>query len=74
MNDMMARVGEMAGRVWRLLNAEGEMPLEEIAQALDDEPERVTLAVGWLAREDKLRLRRAEGVLFVALKVNAENW
>ena len=74
MTDLIMGVGETAGRVWRLLNAEGEMPLDEITRALEDRLERVTLAVGWLAREDKLRLRRADGVLFVSLKENGENW
>lgn len=72
MSDLVVRLGETAERLWRLLRAEGELTLERIAHELGDHVEHVTLAVGWLAREDKISMRWEEGELRVALKENAE--
>ena len=72
MNELEVRTGEMAEKLWRLLNAEGELTLERIAHELGDHVERVTLAAGWLAREDKISMRWEEGVLRVGLKKSTE--
>jgi hypothetical protein len=74
MTNLIVAIGEMAGKVWRHLAAEGEQSVSQVASALDEPLERVTLAVGWLAREGKIVLKIESGTLFLALKENDENW
>jgi hypothetical protein len=74
MTDFLATIGELAGKVWRHLAAEGEQSLPSLVSGLETDPERLTLAIGWLAREGKITLRKAEGTIVVALKENAESW
>jgi hypothetical protein len=49
------RVGDVAGRVWRQLRAHGPQTTHGIAQAIGRSEVEVHQAVGWLAREGKLR-------------------
>lgn len=51
---MQERIGEVAGEVWDVLEDEGESSVSAIVKALDAPRSRVHMAVGWLAREDKL--------------------
>jgi hypothetical protein len=74
MTDLLATIGELAGKTWRHLSAEGEQTLSDLAKYLNQPVERVALAIGWLAREEKVILRNVEGVVMVALKENAESW
>ena len=52
------RIGSNAGKVWRILNEKGELSMFE----------DVALAIGWLARENKILLRKREGMLFVSIE------
>jgi hypothetical protein len=74
MTDLIVVIGETAGKVWRHLAAEGEQPLSALHTALGEAPDRVMLAVGWLAREGKIHVRSEGGRVQVALKENDENW
>jgi len=74
MTELLATIGELAGKAWRHLSAEGEQSLTNVAQALSTDTHRLALAIGWLAREDKVTLRAADDELMVALKENAESW
>jgi hypothetical protein len=74
MTNLIVAVGELAGKVWRHLAAEGEQPLSQVAVALGEPDDRVTLAVGWLAREGKILLRSESGAILIALKEPDENW
>ena len=71
---LVAAVGETAGRVWRLLNADGEMTLARLGKELSERPERIAMAIGWLAREDKVVLTAKGNTTRVALKERAPNW
>lgn len=51
---MQDRIGEVAGEVWDVLEEEGESSVSAIVKSLDAPRSRVHMAVGWLAREDKL--------------------
>lgn len=50
----VAQIGEMAGVVWRTLNANGAMSLTKLVKSVGQPRDRVMQAVGWLAREDKV--------------------
>ena len=47
-------VGEIAGKVWHLLNTEGPQTMAQIKKKLKGTNELLNFAVGWLAREDKV--------------------
>ena len=60
-----AKIGLNAGLVWKKLNENGSFPIQELARKLDLGAEDTALAIGWLARENKVYLERKNGVLYV---------
>ena len=60
-----AKIGLNAGLVWRKLNENGSFPIQELARKLDLGADDTALAIGWLARENKVYLERKNGVLYV---------
>ena len=60
-----AKLGLNAGLVWRKLNENGSFPIQELARKLEFGAEDTALAIGWLARENKVYLERKNGVLYV---------
>lgn len=48
-------IGIWAGIVWRTLNERGNLSIHELQQTIGLEYEAIYSAVGWLAREDKIR-------------------
>ena len=57
-----------AGKVWRILNEKGELSMFALCHELGLTFEDVALAIGWLARENKILLRKREGMLFVSIE------
>ncbi|MEO2117627.1 MAG: winged helix-turn-helix domain-containing protein [Methanocaldococcus sp.] len=56
MEDMWGKIGETAGKIYHLLE-EGEKSLSQIEDSLRKEgcnSNIVKMAIGWLAREDKI--------------------
>ena len=51
---MINHIGEGAGAVWKYLNENSEAKPSEIKRALELNDEVLWMAIGWLAREDKL--------------------
>ena len=47
-------IGENAGKVWRLLNSQGEVNASSIAKLTELKIQDAYSALGWLAREDKV--------------------
>ena len=64
---MKAKLGEMAGRVWKVLGERDSVAVSTLPQILKEKEEIVYQAVGWLAREDKIDFRKKEGKTFVSL-------
>ena len=58
------KIGLNAGKVWRILNEKGELSMFDLCHELGLTFEDVALAIGWLARESKVLLRKKEGVPF----------
>lgn len=48
------RIGETAGDVWRVLADRGSQTVAGIKKSIDAPDDVILLALGWLAREDKL--------------------
>ncbi len=61
-------VGETAGKIWHLLDQEGPQTLTQLRKKLNGSSELVGLALGWLAREDKVEITQEKKKLSVALK------
>lgn len=51
------RIGLNAGKVWRILNEKGELSMFELCRELGLTFEEVAVAIGWLARENKISFR-----------------
>ena len=48
--------GKNAGIVWRALNEKGKLGMRELSKATDLNMLEVNGAIGWLARENKIRI------------------
>ena len=56
-----------AGKVWRILNEKGELSMFELCRELGLTFEEVAVAIGWLARENKISFREKDNMLFVKI-------
>ena len=61
------RIGLNAGKVWRILNEKGELSMFELCRELGLTFEEVGVAIGWLARENKISFREKDNMLFVKI-------
>ena len=61
-------VGMTAGKVWHALSTEGPLTLAELKKRVDGQGDLVPLAIGWLAREDKVDIKPDKRTLRVQLK------
>ena len=53
---MSEEIGTMAGVIWHSLEANGEMTLATLKKELKATSPLFDWAIGWLAREDKIKL------------------
>ena len=49
------KIGDNAGKVWKLLDSKGEIDVSSIAKITQVKIQDVYSALGWLAREDKIK-------------------
>ncbi len=66
--EMTQAVGETAGRVWQALSEQGPQTLSGLKKKINGSGPLVELAVGWLAREDKIAITQVKKSLEVRLK------
>lgn len=59
------KIGENAGKIWRLLNVMRVVSFTEISQRLSLSMEDIALAIGWLAREDKVCIEKKQDMLYI---------
>jgi len=57
-------IGEAAGRIWQVLDSNnGKIAVSKLKTATKLQPNMMYLALGWLAREDKVSIeRKGKGV------------
>jgi hypothetical protein len=65
---MIHEIGEGAGEVWRYLNEHPSATLEQINKALKLRESLFSMAIGWLAREDKLSFEEEGKTMKLSLK------
>lgn len=61
------KIGTMAGLVWQALNKNGKLTAEQLQQDTMLDGVSVAMAIGWLAREDKINFEEQNGVAFFYL-------
>jgi hypothetical protein len=66
--EIVGQVGETAGEVWRLLSSEGPQTVPQLKKKVEAKGELLSMALGWLAREDKIELLPDKKALRVQLK------
>ncbi|HRZ40047.1 MAG TPA: winged helix-turn-helix domain-containing protein [Candidatus Omnitrophota bacterium] len=64
---MKDKVIEVAGRTWHELGVKGEASSRQIASALNENEAIVNMALGWLAREDKVRYTQGRSEIMFSL-------
>ena len=65
---MNEEIGQLAGSIWRTLDANGEMTLTELKKEAAAGTTLFDWAIGWLAREDKIMLTAEKRSVRVCLK------
>ncbi len=64
----VSEIGETAGVIWRTLDAAGPMSMAKLVKATGQPRDTVMLALGWLAREDKIVIEENGRARIVALR------
>jgi hypothetical protein len=64
---MKEQMGVTAGRIWKALYDHKEVSTPQLARLLRERIEQVYLALGWLAREDKIKFRTIANRTYVSL-------
>lgn len=68
MEDIMKeRIGETAGNIWSILKERREVDIAQLPRILKDKTVVAYQALGWLAREDKVKYRVKAGKTLVSL-------
>ncbi len=65
---MQEQTGMIAGAIWETLNTRGELTLGKLKEAVKAPAPVFDWAIGWLAREDKIEIRRKQRSYSVRLK------
>ncbi len=53
---MIQQIGEVAGKVWHTLDEEGQLRMPALQRQIGVAPALLHMALGWLAREDKIEV------------------
>ncbi|MEW6042589.1 MAG: winged helix-turn-helix domain-containing protein [Elusimicrobiota bacterium] len=60
-------IGENAGKIWQALNTKGQSNLTGIKKATRLNDQNLYLALGWLAREGKIKFEQKQKNILVSL-------
>ncbi|MCD6534953.1 MAG: winged helix-turn-helix domain-containing protein [Deltaproteobacteria bacterium] len=64
---MIDQIGIDAGKIWNELELNGAMTTGALKKCLSIAPFNLNVAIGWLAREDKVSLTRKGNTIKVSL-------
>jgi len=62
------QIGKTAGDVWEVLTEQGPMSMAKLISAVGQPRNTVLLALGWLAREDKISIEEDGRARIVSLR------
>jgi len=69
MADLWGGIGSTAGKIYDLMaKAKKGVDLADVKKALKDDEAQVLMAVGWLAREDKITVDKTKSKVTLTLK------
>ncbi len=68
MAPMNHEIGVLAGEIWKTLHSKGEMNVAALKKALGNSEVPADWAIGWLAREHKIVLRKERNTVKIALR------
>ena len=60
------KIGQNAGLIWAALE-DGELNVKAVKKVTKLADKELNLALGWLAREGKVKFNEVEGELFISL-------
>ncbi len=61
-------IGLNAGKIWSLLDEQGEHSVKELKKKLKLTDNEFSMAIGWLAREGKIFHFEKDKILMISLK------
>ncbi|NDV84941.1 winged helix-turn-helix domain-containing protein [Bacteroides sp. 51] len=61
------KIGEHAGEIWHLLSNKGKLNLRDIGEATHYGQDVIFMSLGWLLRENKIRIHNKNGRQFYEL-------
>lgn len=64
----VGQIGQTAGLIWHLLTEKGPLTMAQVVKQTGESRDLVMLALGWLAREDKICIDGESRGRTVALK------
>ena len=64
---MKTLIGQTAGKVWKQLKEKDQVNIEQLPRMLKEKTVIVYQAVGWLAREDKIKYHKKGDKTYVSL-------
>ena len=64
---MKERIGELAGKVFTVLKGKKELSIIQLAKAVPGKSVEIYMALGWLARENKIMYRTENNKTYVSL-------
>lgn len=67
---LKTEIGFTAGDIYNLLKKDGPMTLKEIISKISTEQTTTVMAIGWLAREDKIEFAQKGKKKLISLKGN----
>lgn len=70
MGDMIDDIGEAAGEIWRVMDRHGPREVSQLRSGTGLPADLLHMALGWLAREEKLVFRREGRKIRIELKAS----
>ena len=64
---MKEQIGETAGKLWSSIGEKQGVPLANLSKIANGDKALAQLALGWLAREDKIKFEEKGKAIFVSL-------
>lgn len=61
-------IGSNAGIIWNLLSEKGELSVRELGELTNFKDHLISMALGWLSREDKIVFTDTNGILHIQIK------
>jgi len=61
------KIGNDAGKIWQILNEKGNIKITDLKKTTKMEIKDIYLALGWLARENKIHFFEMEKELAVCI-------